>query len=271
MLLFHRRLRARGVALLLGTLGVTTLVGPLVAAATSAEAAEVQPYASMGPGYGQPGVGAGELGAFRAESDGRLVWCIDAGALSPTGGVTGAPRVVSDLSDDHGRKLTSDELAKLNGVIAKHGANPNNDEAAAMALFVWSVADPTDYNSHGMSGDGWFITRAPAEARAAIRADLATFRAEAAGISAAPASGSASLSIKMGSSYDGQVTVSASPADASGTLKLQGAHVAGSTATTATVKNGSVVKITGTPKDDQVSYQITADAHFTGKGGYAAT
>ncbi|WIE70247.1 hypothetical protein [Curtobacterium sp. MCLR17_054] len=244
------------------------MLGPLSTAVT-ASAVGMRPYASMGPGYGQPGVGAGELGAFRAESDGRLVWCIDAGALSPTGGVTGAPKVVPNLSDDHGHTLTADELAKLNAIISRHGPSANNDQAAAIALFVWGLADPTDYNGHGMSGNAWFITRAPASARPAIRNFLAAYRAEAKTIKAAPAAGKASLSIRMGSSYDGQVTVSASPATTKGTLTLSGAHVAGSSATTASVKNGSVVKITGTPTDAQASYRITANAHFTGTGGYA--
>ncbi len=143
---------------------------------------------------------------------------------------------------------------------------------AAVDLYVWSVADAAEYNSHGMSGDSWFITRATGADIPTIRANLAAIRAAAAATTVGTSgTGAATLSIQMFDSYDGQVTVTVSPASATGTLHLDGATVAGTPADTAPVTNGSVIPIRGTPLDSQTEeYAITASATFTvtNSGGY---
>lgn len=71
------RLRLRGLVACLAA--ALVLAGSVVGTVGTAEAA------SMGPGHGDPN-GIGTVGAFVAESDGRQVYCMDSGALSPLNG-----------------------------------------------------------------------------------------------------------------------------------------------------------------------------------------
>ncbi len=116
--------------------------------------------ASVGPGHGSPD-NLGTLGSFIAESDGRQVYCMDAGAPAPWNMTTG-PTTVTELVSNTGQQLSSTTLAKLNYVLSKWGDSTNPDITAAVQMYVWAEADPVTYNSHGMSGDSWYIGRVPA-------------------------------------------------------------------------------------------------------------
>src|SRR5690606_16760884 len=89
-------------------------------------------------------------------------------------------------------------------------------DAAAVAMYVWSVVAPAAYHSHGMSGDDWYIGRVPVGDRATVRGILADLRAGAAGITATSGpSGAAALGITTDpvDHYRGEVTVHGFAAD----------------------------------------------------------
>src|SRR4051794_19910346 len=196
--------------------------------------------AVYGPSYD---IGNGHLGAYSV--GGVQVYCLEIEKARPLGATSGA------VFQGWGA-LSPLDLARINMAISTFGQSPDRRMTAAVDLYVWSVADAVEYNSHGMSGDNWFITRATGADIPTIRANLATIRAAAAATTVGTSgSGSATLSIQMFDSYDGQVTVAVSPASATGTLHLDGATVAGTPADTAPVTDGSIIPIRGTPLDSQ--------------------
>lgn len=232
--------------------GAVLLAGAVVVGPASA--------ASLGPHHGSP-ESTGSLGAYVAESDGHQVYCMDSGAPAPWG-TTSGPSTVTDLTSHTGAPLPAESLAKLNYVLAKWGDSAAPDVTAAVAMFVWSVADADTYNSHGMNGDDWYITRAPEGNRPAILANLGTMRADAdANAAVAP---SVTVSIAMRDQFAGTVTVAASPSALSGGVVLTNATFADG-ATSKQLGSGTY-PIVGTPVSGAPEYQITAKASYSGAG-----
>ncbi len=194
------------------------------------------------------------IGAYNTDVDGRQAYCIDIGAGSPFGQTSG-PQTVSALDG-----LSRRSLAELNYVLAQWGQSSDANVTSAVALFVWSVADPEVYASNG--GQEHYLLRAPAAQRPAIAANLAMMRAEAA--ANAVADPALSLSLSMESQRSGTVTVSATPASLAGPAQLTGAMF-GDGASTRTLSVGSY-PLTGTPGDGVPSYQVGASMSVDGAG-----
>lgn len=207
---------------------------------------------SYGVGYN---IGDGWIGAYQAD-DGRQTYCIDLGAnlpFSPTSG----PQTVTSLES-----LSRQQLAELNYVMARWGQSGDPNVTSAVAMFVWSVADAGTYNSHGMSGDAYYIARAPSGARPTILALLAQMRSEAP--VNAVTDPSLSLSIDLADQYAGTLTVAAHPSHLQGTALLSGA-VFDNGATSRTLGAGQF-GITGTPADGAPWYQIGASMSVAADG-----
>ena len=207
---------------------------------------------SRGVGYD---IGQGFLGAYRAD-DGRQAYCIDLGAnvpFSPTSG----PSTVTSLDG-----LSRQQLAELNYVMARWGQSGDPNITSAVAMFVWSVADPGVYNSHGMSGDAYYVARAPSGARPTILGLLAQMRAEAPAY--AVTDPSLTLSIAMAGQYAGTLTVATHPSHLSGTAILSGAVF--SDGSTARTLGAGQFGITGTPADGAPWYQIGASMSVAAEG-----
>lgn len=207
---------------------------------------------TVGAGYN---IGQGWLGAYQAD-DGRQVYCIDLGMnipFSPTSG----PHTVTSLDS-----LSRQQLAELNYVLARWGQSGDPNVTSAVAMFVWSIADAGTYNSHGMSGDSYYIARAPSEVRPTILALLAQMRSEAPVY--AVTDPSLSLSIEMADQYTGTLTVAAHPSHLQGGASLSGA-VFDNGATSRTLGAGQF-GITGTPADGAPWYQIGASMSVAAEG-----
>ncbi len=212
---------------------------------------------SDGVGYN---IGLGFLGAYNTDVDGRQAYCADLGAPAPFGQTSG-PYTITSLDS-----LTRQQLAELNFVMDRWGQSGDRNITAAVALFVWSITDPGTYNSHGMSGDIYYVGRAPASERPAILANLGTMRQQAA--VNAVTDPSLTLSLAMTDQYAGTLTVGTHPAGLQGTATL----------TDATFTNGSATRtlsagahpITGTPADGVPSYQIAASMSVPAAGYGAA-
>lgn len=125
---------------------------------------------SLGVGYD---IGMGFLGAYNTDVDGRQAYCADLDANSPFSQTYG-PETVTSLDS-----LSRRQLAELNYVLDRWGQSGDPNITAAVALHVWSVTSAGTYNSHGMSGDDYYVARAPASERGTILANLATMRQEA--------------------------------------------------------------------------------------------
>ena len=144
----HRfRHRVRQFGGLLAATAVLVTGGVIAAGPASA--------ASVGPGHGDLNT-TGTVGAFIAESDGRQVYCMDAGAPAPWN-MTSGPTTVTDLTSYTGQQLSPTTLAKLNYVMAKWGDSTNPDITAAVQMYVWAEADPVTYQAQG--GQSWALAR----------------------------------------------------------------------------------------------------------------
>ena len=248
----RRRRVFRRVGAVLAVAGI--LATGIIGTASSASAA------TLGPGHGDLGT-VGVLGSFVSESDGRQVYCIDAGAPGPWGTTTG-PTTVTDLVSHTGAQLSGTELAKLNYVLARWGDSPDPDVTAAVQLFVWSVADPVTYNSHGMSGDDWYIGRVPTGNRATVLGNLATMRAEAEANHAV--NPSVDVTIAATDPYNATLTVTVSPATLTGNVVLQNATF--TDGTTSKPLSSGTYPIIGTPPAGAPDYQIIASASYGSAG-----
>jgi hypothetical protein len=253
------------VALTLATVGVLVPAPPGNAAA-------------YGPSYD---LGNGHLGAYSV--GGVNVYCLDIEAARPTGVTTSAGIVTAWAG------VSAADLARINWAISTYGQLADRRWTAAVDMYVWSIADAASYNSHGMSGDAWFVTRASSGDRPAILANLTSLRVEGAVIAAAtaPAANSAVLNIQMQGTYDGIVNLVITPAKAFGTITLSGGHYNGPAGppgnpgdTTIVVAPGSgngsrtvSFPIRGLPLDSETDkYAIAASGAFqysTGGGYYS--
>lgn len=228
-------------------LAVLVLLGSLMLGVLPAQAG------SRGIGYTGS---SGFIGAYDTGVDGRQAYCIDLGAPSPFDPTSG-PRTVTSLDS-----LSRQQLAELNYVLATWGQSGSPNVTSAVALFVWSVADPGVYNSHGMSGDDYYVARAPVGSRGTILANLATMRQEAS--VNAVADPWLSMSIAMVNQYEGTLSVSASPVSVQGAVSLAGA-VFGDGSTSRTLGVGSH-QVTGTPADGAPTYRIEASMSVDAAG-----
>ena len=162
--------------------------------------------ASHGSGFD---IGLGFLGGYVSESDGRQVYCMDVSAPPPWGTTTG-PRTVTSLTSHTGQELSASTLAQLNYALSKWGQSPSPHTTAAMAMFVWLIADPVSYQSHGMDGDVYYIGRVPSGDRAQVLANLAGIRAETGANHVATPS--ISVGITMLDQFTGTLTMAVNPA-----------------------------------------------------------
>lgn len=212
---------------------------------------------SLGVGYD---IGVGFLGAYNTDVDGRQAYCADLGSNSPFSQTYG-PETITSLDS-----LSRQQLAELNYVLDRWGQSGDPNVTAAVALLVWSITDPGTYNSHGMSGDDYYVARAPASERSSILANLAAMRQEAA--VNAVTDPSLTLSLPMSDQYAGTLTVATHPAGLTGTAALSGA-VFSDGSSSRTIGAGTH-PITGTPADGLPSYQIGASMNIAAAGYGAA-
>lgn len=231
------------------------LAALLVAAFVAVSALVGAPQARAGShGVGYETSSGYFIGAYNTDVDGRQAYCIDIGANPPFDQTSG-PQTVTSLNG-----LSRQSLAQLNYVLGRWGESRDPDVTSAVALFVWSVADPDVYTSRG--GEAHYVQRAPVEHRPAISANLAVMRQEAA--ANAVADPALSLSVSMQDQYRGTLTVSATPGTLTGPAQLTGA-VFDDGSSNRTLGAGTY-PITGTPGDGAPSYQAGASISVDGAG-----
>lgn len=179
-------------------------------------------------------LGKGFLGAYR-HPDGTLAYCLQIRASIPYSPTAG-PSLNSDWNS-----LSPDQLARLSYVMDVHGNTEDANTAAAVALYVWDVADNAAYNGNGMPGDLYYSARAGGN-RDAVLGLLRQYRAEAAGVTAVRpgrTSGSASLSLDMQTSAGtGRVTARTDPPGQTGTVHLTNAVFDDTGSGQSTMKDG---------------------------------
>ena len=256
----RRRLRLRRARLITGLVAavaaITAGIAPLAVPAADA--------ADWGPGFSDADNGGlGWLGAFRV--GGATVYCLE-GAAPFALGATGDPTYGGWAG------LGADDLARLHWAIT-YGQTDSPVIAAAVQLFVWSVADPVHFASHGMSGEDWYLPRVPDEHRGAVAAELEAIRTVTAGVTATAGAGSGamSLSIDPVDATIGTLRVDAlTPGSALGTITLTNAvDAATGSAVISGVGAGAVIPIVGLPPTDGSPYRVSAVGEFTAAAGNA--
>lgn len=242
---WHRLLAALAVALL-------TASGSALLAPQQAQAASLGPHFDIGLGW---------LGAYVAESDGHQIYCMDAGAPSPIGQYTSGPFTVTSLTSHTGSQLSANAMAQLNYVMSRWGNSSDPHITAAIQMFVWSLADPVTYNSHGMSGDSWYIGRVPTSSRASVLANLAVMRSEAS--ANALVNPVVDVDVSLYDQYNGSITVNVSNV-LSGNVVLTNARFLDGT--TSKALGSGTYPIVGTPPSGAPSYQVTVSAAYSAPG-----
>lgn len=239
---------------LLATLAVAAL------ALTGAQLAPAAAFAAAaGPGYDYRGDPHSHLGGY-LDPDGTVSYCIDAGKSSPLGGPTSDEGLV-----DHVNDLGASGMRKLAYVLLRHGNTRDADTAAAVALVVWGLADPADHAARG--GDGFVITRAPAERRATILELAARFRDEAERYrTPEPAAGDLQLTVE-GDHDRALLGVHLSPAAATGSVVLtHGVFADTGLASREGVADGDQLAIDVQAPTGVAAYELRAEGSFAATG-----
>ncbi len=149
--------------------------------------------------------------------------------------------------------------AELNWVLHSYGQSADPVITAAVNLYVWSVADPGTYGSHGMSGDEYYSGRA-GDARAAVLANLAEIRAAAGGVP-----GAGSVEVELAPDLTGRAIVH-DPAGMGATLTIEGADAVGPVV----VADGAVVEFVAQPGAGDRTAVVEATARFAWRSFPAA-
>ena len=250
-------------AALMGVLALSLIVAGVTLDSPAAQAA------SYGPGYDGPN---GFMGAFVA--GGQNVYCLRAEEPTPFNRPTTFAGYQTWPGGAGGPTMSATDNARVNWAIATYGQTSNPDWAVAVNLYVWSIADPVVYNSHGMSGDTYYIFRVPTSRHNIIRAYLAQLRAEDDAIVAAPTgtgTGRLVFDVDEGNNYLGTMTVdSLSPSTATGTITLtNGIFLATGTNVLSGARAGMTFDVQGVPPtDDGAPYKISGTGTFTASGGW---
>lgn len=234
------------------------VAGLIVVAGVLVPSQEAQ-AATLGPHFNEP---AGWIGAYIAESDGQQVYCLDSGAPSPTGSYTSGPETVTSLVSATGAQLSDAVLAQLNYVMSRWGDSSDPHVTTAVQMFVWSIADPVTYNSHGMSGEDWYIGRlVPEGSKDTVRANLALMSAEAE--ANALVSPVVDVEVSMVDQFNGSITVDVSSGLAGNVVLTNARFLDG---TTSKALGSGTYPIIGTPSSGAPSYQVSVAAAYSGPG-----
>jgi hypothetical protein len=153
------RLRAALAFLLLGA--IVVLLIPLGWRQASA--------AELGPGFSNSS--GAFVGAMRYDS--HNAYCIELTKPRPVGAVT------QPLTNDQPvptaiSKLSVTQRTQLHWAISERGDSSDPDDTAAVAMFVWSVADAAHY-----PGDAHYFALMDATTKASVQAKLAQLRTDA--------------------------------------------------------------------------------------------
>ena len=206
--------------------------------------AQTASAAGYGPGFddAQNG-GQGRIGAYSFE--GRNVYCLQPWLPRPLDETT-----KGDVVDGQQFRMSDDSTARVNWAISTHGQSTDPTVTSAVAMFVWSLAAPESYASHGTSGDEHYLGRVPEPRRAEVSSTLATIREGAAKVGArAPESHSGSLQFTTDAADQkkGTVALATDLAGATGTAVLSGATFAASGSDTGTLVAGEAAPIVVSP------------------------
>lgn len=240
----------------LAFLSLVALIGVVLGATVDAAPAFAQ---GTGAGYHS---GLGDLGAYRA-NDGSQVYCLQltnertAGNHATDGGTYGQWGADPNAN------------ARVNFVLTRYGQSSDNNTAAAVAMYVWDQLDNADYNSHGMSGDIYYVGRAPSAQQNAILSILKGFRSSAAGITAGTAGqGQMSFYIDPTNNYEGTLVVDG-VGSGTGTITLNnGIFTSTGTNQFSGAGNGTLT-VRGVPPQGVTDYRISATGSFYDPDSYA--
>lgn len=229
-------------AIVVGSVGLTQLTAPepAVAGTTGAGIPGITPY-------------GGYLGNYIME-DGSRAYCLDSGDDWPSGRSDGG-NLVNGLTTSWGGALTATQITRLNYALHTWGQTADPVTAAAVNAYIYAYSS----NYARTIGQGYAAGAHYIDGNRAVLAAYNVIWNQAESYTGPPASGgSGQLSITMTNGYDGTLTVSMNPTTAIASVVLTGGEFTSNGERTATVTNGVVLPIRGTPLDGEEKYSITA-------------
>ena len=233
---------------------ILVLAGAIVGALVVPQSAAA---AEIGPGFQEQGKPLNHLGGYRT-SDGTIAYCIEAGQPSPVGATTTDSGFTEQINE-----LDPATMMRLSLVLGRYGMTTDPRMAAAVAMAVWSIADPVRYAAAG--GDERALRRAPETERGAIRAQATQIRADAARFEQVTPHAELRLTIDVSDERRGYLEVDLVPATATATITLDGAGFLDAAESTTTVNDsprrvadGDKIAILVTPREDAEPFRVTA-------------
>lgn len=133
--------------------------------------APVAMAADAGPGYSRDGSAAAFIGAM--QFDNANAYCLELDRPSPIGHLTRVAGAGDHLPDDIAA-LDETTRARLHWAVSVRGSSQDPKLTAAVAMYVWSVADAQHYR-----GDDHYLSLLPTEIRGQVATNLAELRSTA--------------------------------------------------------------------------------------------
>lgn len=216
---------------LLGALTLVALLLPLWRP-TSAIAADA------GPGYSPDGSAAAFVGAMRVE--GTNAYCLELDRPSPIGHrtrvATAADRLPADIE-----ALDAATRARLHWVVAHRGSSTDPNVTAAVAMYVWSVADHEHYR-----GDQHYLSLIPAEQRQRVAEQLRGIRQAVSDVRPVSIPDRLNLTLRE-QSGELVLDVGALPAGVEAILRVTEGTIDGQRELTLTAGNSKSLRVTALP------------------------
>lgn len=218
-------------------------------------------------------VGAGMTNSFGGHvgvqgQDGAAGFCLDPSASAPVGMAPVSTEVLSELPAVPGSKTVSgDSVGRINMAVTKYtngeyGNLGTEDEvAAAVNAVVY------EFSSAGTPGSA-YLGGSASSALNAYNAILGDVQNNFVAGGTGAGSGSLTFNVDPLNNYAGTVTVHMT-SGSTGTITLTNGIFTATGTTTASVTDGTVLSILGTPPDDVATYKISASVAATGTGGYS--
>lgn len=232
-------LRLRKLALLAGVIAILLLISPWKPQDATA--------ADVGPGYSQDGSSAMFVGAMRF--NGMNVYCLELDQPSPIGHQTRVAGAQDHIPADIAQ-LPAETRAKLHWAIANLGASTNPDATAAVAMYVWSIADAEHYR-----GDPHYLSLLPADRRSTVAGHVETLRQQANDVRVVAAPKSFGLTMRT---EPGAITVELTdiPGGTEVVLQVTGGEIDGKKEITVPATSATTMRVHATPNVGRVA--ITA-------------
>lgn len=212
--------------------------------------------AEAGPGYSRDGSAAAFVGAMRF--DNANAYCLELDQPSPIGHTTRLAHAGDNLPSDIAA-MDERTRARLHWVVSVRGSSQDPALTAAVAMYVWSVADAEHYR-----GDDHYLSLLPTDIRNQVATNLAEVRGTAADVRPVTIPQDVHLQLDTGPGH-ATLTVGDIPVGSEVVLRVSGGTIHGERELTVSADSAKTLRV----RPDSQTTELAVDAQARAASRYA--